>query len=253
MLSPLLLLPPLASSWLPCHPLYQAIKPCSVALSAQDSDTTSSLYDSHSIDFYTQQVTHKANALDVKVFRGFSDSAKEYVAQQHLLNNDISEIQAVDIIMKNYYDNGDYKYSVTPHYGPETYFCAIYNGTEIDIDTQQLLFERTNGVVGVISAQLRRHPIHTPKIPTPHVYIANIRVDTKMKRKGIAMALLSAMQDYTRSLLWREDELYEGILPMVLSVDTDNLPAIKLYQKFGFGYLDCNDVFCMMTMCQVTK
>ena len=126
----------------------------------------------------------------------------------------------------------------------------MVQSTEIDIDTQQLLFERTNGVVGVISAQLRKRP--TPKISTPHVYIANMRVDAKMKRKGIAMALLSAVQDYTKSLLWsseEEDELNDGIiLPMVLSVDTDNLPAIKLCEKFGLGYLDRNDVFCMMTL-----
>ena len=53
----------------------------------------------------------KANALDVKVFRGFSNSAKEYVAEQHLLDIDISETQAVDIIMKIYHDNGDYIYT----------------------------------------------------------------------------------------------------------------------------------------------
>lgn len=247
MLSPLLLLPSLIAS--PCRPSYHSTQPRYSSSSSNIDISSSSSDNNRIIDFYIQQVTRKANALDVKVFRGFSNSAKEYVAEQHLLDIDISETQAVDIIMKNYHDNGDYMYSVTPHYGPETYFCAIYNGTEIDIDTQQLLFERTNGVVGVISAQLRKRP--TPKIPTPHVYIANMRVDAKMKRRGIAMALLSAVQDYTKSLLWssEEEELNDGIIPpMVLSVDTDNLPAIKLYEKFGFEYLDRNDEFCMMTL-----
>lgn len=35
-------------------------------------------------------------------------------------------------------------------------------------------------------------------------------------------------------------------IPIVLSVDTDNIAAIRLYEKFGFEYLEQNDVFCMM-------
>ena len=37
-----------------------------------------------------------------------------------------------------------------------------------------------------------------------------------------------------------------AMIPIVLSVDTDNIPAIRLYEKFGFEYLEQNDVFCMM-------
>ena len=35
---------------------------------------------------------------------------------------------------------------------------------------------------------------------------------------------------------------------MVLSVDTDNIAALRLYEKFGFDYLEQNDVFCMMVL-----
>ena len=35
-------------------------------------------------------------------------------------------------------------------------------------------------------------------------------------------------------------------LPIVLSVDTDNIAALRLYEKFGFEYLEQNDIFCMM-------
>ncbi len=37
-----------------------------------------------------------------------------------------------------------------------------------------------------------------------------------------------------------------AMIPIVLSVDTDNIPALRLYEKFGFEYLEQNDVFCMM-------
>jgi ribosomal protein S18 acetylase RimI-like enzyme len=38
------------------------------------------------------------------------------------------------------------------------------------------------------------------------------------------------------------------MIPIVLSVDTDNIPAVRLYEKFGFEYLEQNDVFCMMVL-----
>ena len=89
--------------------------------------------------------------------------------------------------------------------------------------------------------------VHTPSVPlpTPHVYIANMKVDTKMQRRGIAMSLLCAVTEYTKS--WCE-EINENDIPMVLSVDNDNLPAINLYEKYGFTYLEQNDVFRMMIM-----
>mmetsp|Transcript_2754 Transcript_2754/g.5898 ORF Transcript_2754/g.5898 Transcript_2754/m.5898 type:complete len:407 (+) Transcript_2754:65-1285(+) len=40
----------------------------------------------------------------------------------------------------------------------------------------------------------------------------------------------------------------EERIPIVLSVDTDNIPAVRLYEKFGFEYLERNEVFCMMVL-----
>jgi len=83
--------------------------------------------------------------------------------------NIISEEEAIDFIMKNYHDNGDYKFNNNPHYGPETYFMAIYDHNDIennDDDTQ--LFTRTNGVVGVVSAQLRKR---APLIAGPSILL----------------------------------------------------------------------------------
>ena len=39
-----------------------------------------------------------------------------------------------------------------------------------------------------------------------------------------------------------------AMIPIVLSVDTDNIPTVRLYEKFGFEYLERNDVFCMMVL-----
>ena len=219
--------------------------------------------DSNIDDFFIQQVTLKSSALDVKVFRGFSKTAGEHVIEQMQSTPPIiiSEEEAIDFIMKNYHDNGDYKYNNNPHYGPETYFMAIYDYNNIKSNDDTRLFTRTNGVVGVVSAQLRkRAPLiagpstdnedkHTNvlpvvPLPTPHVYVANMSVDEKMQRRGIAMALLQAVKVYTKSL---SEELNEDI-PIILSVDNDNVPAIKLYEKFGFEYLETNDEFRVMIL-----
>ena len=42
----------------------------------------------------------------------------------------------------------------------------------------------------------------------------------------------------------KDDEVQT--IPLVLSVDSDNIAALRLYEKFGFEYLEKNDVFCMM-------
>mmetsp|Transcript_2755 Transcript_2755/g.5900 ORF Transcript_2755/g.5900 Transcript_2755/m.5900 type:complete len:414 (+) Transcript_2755:65-1306(+) len=40
----------------------------------------------------------------------------------------------------------------------------------------------------------------------------------------------------------------EERIPIVLSVNTGNIPAVRLYEKFGFEYLERNEVFCMMVL-----
>ncbi|KAL7528080.1 hypothetical protein ACHAXR_003222, partial [Thalassiosira sp. AJA248-18] len=148
-------------------------------------------------------------------------------------------------------------------YEPETYFVAVYNGTDGEGNSDHGLgaaFARQNEVVGVVSAQLRRRSpliagpsngddpsnsaLPSVPIPCPHVYLANMRVDGNMRRKGVGMALLSSVREYANS--WSKKMNEE--IPIVLSVDNDNSQAIGLYEKFGFDYLESNSVFCIMTL-----
>ena len=248
-------------------PFRSSVVALSTSLSSSSScNNTSS--DAH-LDFCIQQVTLKPNEDDAfddgKVSRAFNKSITQQ--QQQILENDDDLARAVvDYIRKNYYGSGQCMNNYPSYYEPETYFCALYNGSTVESTTQSL-FADTNDIVGIVSAQLRKRApliagpsinpnnndssetnnVHTPSVPlpTPHVYIANMKVDTKMQRRGIAMSLLCAVTEYTKS--WCE-EINENDIPMVLSVDNDNLPAINLYEKYGFTYLEQNDVFRMMIM-----
>ena len=152
----------------------------------------------------------------------------------------------------------------SPQYEPEALFVATYNGTKHgdNAANRQLenAFARKNAIIGVVSAQLRRRspliagPINAKdsstaalpsvNLPSPHVYVANMRVDDRMQRKGVGMALLSSVMEYASS--WSE-QMNEKI-PIVLSVDNDNIGAIALYERVGFDYLEQNNVFRMMIL-----
>ena len=201
-------------------------------------------------DYFIEKVFTKSRALDVKVFRGFSMSAAEYVLEQHDIGNEVSEAMAIDHLMKNYNEYGHYttKNNELLQYETEDYFIALYNGTDKLYD---LSMARQNGLAGLVSAQLRRQPplivgpsqdgkpsilvlSSTFSFPSSHLYIANMRVGDNMQRRGIGMALLSSIRDYVKTL--GED----NNIPLVLSVDSDNVSAIHLYEKFGFEFLERN-------------
>ena len=239
----------------------------SLASSANDSVGSSIDSDCNNLksaneEYFIEHVTSKARALDVCVFQGTSVTAHEYVLEQKKNGTNITEQEAIDMLMKNYDDDGNYVYTI-PQYEPETYFVAVYNETGTDGKTasdsegkDELIktYARQGGIVGVVSAQLRRQapfiagpstddaPLPSVPIPSPHVYVANMLVDDKMRRKGVGMALLSSVLQYTKS--WNEKINDE--IPIVLSVDSNNVGAIKLYEQFGCEVLERNDHFCMM-------
>lgn len=226
------------------------------AFATSDAESTIALNVDRQTDYSIRKVSNKARALDVKVFREFSISAPEYILEQHRKNGyDVSETQAIDFLMMNYDDDGNYIMHniIEPDlYVPEIYFAAVYNGAEQE-KTQ--LFERQNGIIGVVSAQLRRSApitdgssspseVTTATIPSPHIYVANMRVHDKMRRKGVGKALLSSVLAHTIST---KDRLNETI-PLVLSVENDNLGAIQLYEQFGFEYFEKNKFFSLMML-----
>jgi ribosomal protein S18 acetylase RimI-like enzyme len=214
-------------------------------------------------DYYIQQATSKAMALDIKVFRGFAPiTAQEYVNEQRrIFGYDISITEAIDYLMKNYDDDGNYIMKnvgnmsntndmdvVVDSYVPETYFVAIYNGTEM-----VTVFQRQHGIIGVISA----HPRCTstllllpvgilPSTHNDYVYVANLRVHDKMQRLGVGKALMLSVIAWNQQM---HDE--DARMPLVLSVDNDNTAAIRLYKKLGFTDINLEnnaDDFCTMML-----
>jgi ribosomal protein S18 acetylase RimI-like enzyme len=228
-------------------------KKCRIRASISRIDVHAGIDDND--DYFVERSSSKARALDVKVFRGFSSSAREYASEQRLVGNDLSEERAVDFLMKDHDEDGNYvmegTYANDGPYVPETYFVAIYNGT---VPSRMESFARQNGIVGVVSAQPRASlvaddddsptavglPSIVRPIPSPHVYVANMRVDERMQRRGVAMALLSSVISWNARM--------HGATPMVLSVDNDNVGAIRLYEKFGFDYLEQNSHYCVMIL-----
>jgi ribosomal protein S18 acetylase RimI-like enzyme len=217
-------------------------------------------------DYSVEIVSSRARALDVKVFRGFASPASEYVAEQALVGNDVSEAEAVDFLMRDH-DGGGRYVMTTPAAGggdsggggprrcvhPETFFLAVYNGTEAGGAGGQ--YARQNGIVGVVSAQPRAPSLPGGGgggggVPSPHVYVANLRVDEGMRRRGVATALLSSV------ISWNEerDNTHDGdgttttttTTPLVLSVENDNAGAIRLYKRLGFVRLERNGDYCVM-------
>jgi len=221
--------------------------------------TTSSRLHSAPTDYYIEQSETRSRALDVQVFRGLSSSAGEHRSEQRRLGNDISEREAVNLLMEKYDESGRYVACRIPGHEPQTYFVALYNYNTDAIDlSHDDSFDRQNGIVGVVSAQLRRklplivgtEPVSSASwgggviIPSPHVYIANMSVDIIMRRKGVAIGLLSAIRRYAKT--WSEE--IDTRVPMILSVDNDNTGAIQLYEKFGFEYTGKNEDYGTMIL-----
>ena len=226
-----------------------------------------------------EKVNSRRRALDVKVFRGFTVSSAEFISEHNNAklrrtsnkSEDIvlTEEDAVNVLMKDYDKYGKYTklQQTQSRFGQEVYFISIYNPNNVQNDTENImdstdkpLFERTNGVVGVVSAQLRQrspfiagscvnstnHTNPAVKIDFQHIYLANMRVEESLRRRGIGTTLLSAVVEHAKTLSINNGRGQNTSLPIVLSVDNDNPAALKMYEKFGFEYMEKNDQFCMM-------
>ncbi|KAL3783785.1 hypothetical protein HJC23_000374 [Cyclotella cryptica] len=226
-----------------------------------------------------EMVNTKRRLLDVKVFRGFSMTPEEFIwKRNHPIGNEsthnrrsceireaISEDDAINLLMPDYDELGRYmKFrSDQTNYEQEVYFVAVYcscNGAEANAKIDLKSFERTNGVVGVVSAQQRNclsvtedssiydtdQQASNLEVPFPHIYLANMNVHQSFRRMGIGRALLSSVTDYAKTFSHDKHIQMRTALPIVLSVDNDNNGAVTTYEKFGFEYIGKNNIFGTM-------
>lgn len=246
----------------------------------------STSHDNRTEPYRIEMVNSKRRSLDVKVFRGFSMTPEEFMWKLiHPIVNEtthnrgscetfaaISEDDAVNLLMPDYDELGRYiRCQSMQSNAQEVYFVAVYcsgnetlrNGAEdANIKMDPALFDRTNGVIGVVSAQQRDSSPLVPDssiddteqqtanleldIPFPHIYLASMRVHQSFRRTGIGRALLSSVVDYAKPFSPGKHVQIGTHLPIVLSVDNDNSGAVSMYEKFGFEYLEKNDIFSTM-------
>jgi ribosomal protein S18 acetylase RimI-like enzyme len=102
-------------------------------------------------------------------------------------------------------------------------------------------------VVGTVDCQVKHHDILSQmatqdsiqqflsksNLPWPHLYTKNLHVDSRMRRRGIALALVRANSAYARE---------RGMQNMILTVDPNNeTGAIQLYEREGFRFMGGTD------------
>ena len=114
-----------ATMMLPLATGFTATTPFNVRNDASDSATSPRLR--AAADYYIEESATRQRALDVQVFRGLSPSAGEHRSEQRRLGNDISEREAVDLLMEKYDESGRYVAYRVPGHEPQTYFVALYN------------------------------------------------------------------------------------------------------------------------------
>jgi ribosomal protein S18 acetylase RimI-like enzyme len=159
------------------------------------------------LDFCMEQVSDRRRTLDVMVFRGFSCSANEYVHQYKQENHEtLSEQEAVLRLTSGIDDNGQ---DTNVLGGPVVSFVAISDDAE---------FARTNGVVAAVDA----------KRTTDCILVKNLHVNERVRRRGLASALIMAVKHFARTT--------QSVDEIVLNVERQNQNAIALYLKERFQF-----------------
>ena len=92
--------------------------------------------------------------------------------------------------------------------------------------------EKDDNFVCVDGDKIVAHISYNPqsKRRNGSIYMINLSVLPEYRRNGIAIGLINTATEYYIS--------QNQALPMSLSVDKDNIPALRLYQKVGFEIKD---------------
>lgn len=164
----------------------------------------------HHSEFTIEQVSDRYRSLDVSVFRRFSISAAEYQQQwleKHNGEHLITKHEAVVRLTPTIDDNGR---DTAILGGLLVTFIAISSNGD---------FDDTNGVVAAVDAKMNED----------HVYLKNLKVDKRVRRRGLAAALVKKVKRYTKEST--------SVNEIVLHVKRpDNVNAIALYEKEGFVF-----------------
>lgn len=162
-------------------------------------------------DNYTvERVLGRNRALDLMVFRQWSISAAEYQRSWFDTHNGehLDKQEAVERLTPAINNFGQ---DTTILGGPMVSFVAILlNDASLD---------RTHGVVAAVDAKLNPDDI----------YLKNLLVDERARRRGIASALVQAIKDLAEMTCVNE---------IVLHVERHNANAIALYEKEGFEFAE---------------
>ncbi len=196
-----------------------------------DSTSTNEINKKDDYDISIERVSTRARVLDVRVFRGFSISAPEYIKRQTLeLNFTILEEDAIKQLTSSYDNNGK-ELDFIGH--PVVQYIAVaYQQRDYEFSAEQ---ECTNGVIGAVDAKIQWSPSSSlstgqlGRLPWPHVSLKNLNVHENFRRMGVASALVGAVQVFARE---------EGMRAVILEVDCENTGAVSLYKKEGFVFID---------------
>jgi len=159
--------------------------------------------------FTIERVSNRHRALDVLVFRGFSISAEEY--QQKMMKENQEKITDDEALRRLTCGIDDSGRDTRILGGPVVTFVAICGKDDC--------FCRTHGVVATVDAKLNED----------HVYLKNLSVDERVRRRGLASLLVTALKMYAETA--HADKV-------ILHVERQNVNAIALYEKEGFVFAE---------------
>lgn len=101
---------------------------------------------------------------------------------------------------------------------------------ELAAGSRSIFIYLDNGVYRGEGALVFEHPDPDYVIPGQRVYLSGLVVKREFRRQGIGSKLLARLLARARQLGYRE---------VALGVNSDNAPALRLYERYGFTHVIC--------------